>query len=159
MNTSRDSYQAPPMKASDADRDEVLAALSEHFQVGRLTTDELEERTGRALAARTLIELSELTADLPATRPGSAAPAPAGAVQPPRLPRNWPLALLPAAAVLAVVIILGVALAHGTGHHEWAGWWVIPVGLLVARRIAGRRGMPPGSRRGLPPGYDRRDLP
>lgn len=35
------------MKASDADRDAVVAALSEHFQAGWLTSEELEERTGR----------------------------------------------------------------------------------------------------------------
>jgi len=28
------------MKASDADRDEVVTALSEHLQAGRLTTEE-----------------------------------------------------------------------------------------------------------------------
>ncbi|MGH3189337.1 MAG: DUF1707 SHOCT-like domain-containing protein [Streptosporangiaceae bacterium] len=33
------------MKASDADRDAVLADLSEHFQAGRLTAGELDDRT------------------------------------------------------------------------------------------------------------------
>jgi hypothetical protein len=64
------------MKASDADRDVVLAGLSEHFQAGRLTSAELEERTGRALAARTLGELDDLVADLPS--PQTAGPASAG---------------------------------------------------------------------------------
>src|ERR1700722_21000190 len=57
------------MRASDADRDAVLADLSEHFQAGRLTAEELDERTGQALAARTWGELRELLADLPATLP------------------------------------------------------------------------------------------
>jgi hypothetical protein len=34
--------------------DRVLAELSEHFQAGRLTAEELDERSGRALQARTV---------------------------------------------------------------------------------------------------------
>ena len=69
MNAAQDQYRLPQMRASDADRDGVVAALSEHFQTGRLTSEELEERTGRALTACTLDELDQLTADLPAIRP------------------------------------------------------------------------------------------
>jgi len=76
MITTTDSYAAPQMKASDADRDAVLAVLSEHFQAGRLTSQELEERTGTALAARTHGELAALTSDLPGPVP-AAGPAPA----------------------------------------------------------------------------------
>ena len=47
MNAAQDRYRLPQMRASDADRDEVVAALSEHFQTGRLTREELDERTGR----------------------------------------------------------------------------------------------------------------
>jgi hypothetical protein len=39
-----------------------VSDLSEHFQAGRLTAGELDERTGRALAARTWGELRELLA-------------------------------------------------------------------------------------------------
>ena len=74
MNAAQERYRLPQMKASDADRDAVVAALSEHFQTGRLTREELDERTGRALTARTLDELDELTADLPAIRPAGPAP-------------------------------------------------------------------------------------
>jgi hypothetical protein len=42
------------MRASDADRDAVVSDLSEHFQAGRLTAGELDERTGRALACADL---------------------------------------------------------------------------------------------------------
>ena len=65
MNAVQDRYRPPQIRASDADRDAVVAALSEHFQAGRLTTEELEERTGQALTARTVGELDALTADLP----------------------------------------------------------------------------------------------
>ena len=57
--------QAPrDLRASDADRDRVLALLSDAMSDGRLTQDEHAERVQRAFSARTLGELSELTTDL-----------------------------------------------------------------------------------------------
>ena len=52
------------LRASDADRDRVLALLGEAMSDGRLTADEHAERVQRAFSARTLGELAELTADL-----------------------------------------------------------------------------------------------
>src|SRR5579864_8019951 len=52
------------LRASDADRDRVLAMLGEAMSDGRLTVDEHAERVQRAIAARTLGELAELTTDL-----------------------------------------------------------------------------------------------
>jgi len=59
------------LRASDADRDRTVAALEHHAAAGRLTLEELDERSERAYAARTLGELAELHTDLPAvaTRP------------------------------------------------------------------------------------------
>jgi len=57
--------QAPrDLRASDADRDRVLAMLAEAVSDGRLTPEEHLERVQRACSARTLGELAELTADL-----------------------------------------------------------------------------------------------
>ncbi len=67
------------MRASDADRDRVLDVLREAAAEGRLTPDELDERMGAALAARTLGELAALTADLPAGLPDQAWPTVASA--------------------------------------------------------------------------------
>jgi hypothetical protein len=53
------------LRVSDAERDETIRILGEHAAVGRLTLDELEERSSRALAARTRGELATLTGDLP----------------------------------------------------------------------------------------------
>jgi len=50
---------------SDAERDAVLRTLGDNAAVGRLTLDELEERSGRALTAKTRGELATLTSDLP----------------------------------------------------------------------------------------------
>jgi hypothetical protein len=134
MNAAQDRYRLPQIKASDADRDVVVAALSEHFQAGRLTREELDERTGRALAARTLDELDDLTADLPAIRPAGPAPVarPHG--------RGYPL-LAPIAAALAALACVALVLGVGEGGHVWDVWWVLPVGLLVARRLAGLGGV------------------
>ena len=131
MNAAQDTNRLPQMKASDADRDAVVAALSEHFQAGRLTAEEFDERTRRALTARTVAELGELTADLPALRPAGPAP-----VARPR-GLGYP-SLAPVAAVLAflaiVTLVLGLA-----GGHRWDFVWVIPVGFLIARRLAAPR--------------------
>jgi Domain of unknown function (DUF1707) len=132
MNAVQDRYRPPQIRASDADRDAVVAALSEHFQAGRLTTEELEGRTGQALAARTLGQLDELTADLPAPRP-AADPAP---VAPRR--RAGYLVFVPLVVPVAALAILAVVLGTSTGIHAWGFWWLVPVSLLIARRLAGQ---------------------
>jgi hypothetical protein len=52
------------LRASDTDRERVVALLGEALTDGRLTTDEHAERVQRAFTARTLGELAELTTDL-----------------------------------------------------------------------------------------------
>jgi hypothetical protein len=57
--------QAPrDLRASDADRDRVLALLAEAAGDGRLTPEEHSDRVQRACTARTLGDLAELTSDL-----------------------------------------------------------------------------------------------
>lgn len=56
---------AGSVRASDAERDEVAAVLSEALAQGRLTSAELAERIDAAYAAKTRAELVPLTADLP----------------------------------------------------------------------------------------------
>jgi Domain of unknown function (DUF1707) len=56
------------VRASDADRERVAETLRDHAVAGRLTTDELGERSGRAFTARTLGELDALLSDLPRGR-------------------------------------------------------------------------------------------
>jgi len=52
------------LRASDADRERVVALLTEAASDGRLTLGEHSERAERAYSARTLGELAALTADL-----------------------------------------------------------------------------------------------
>ena len=58
---------APGLRASDEDREQLIAELNEHAVAGRLSTDELEERLQTAYAARTTGELDALRRDLPVT--------------------------------------------------------------------------------------------
>jgi hypothetical protein len=67
----------PDLRASDADRDEVVALLRRHAEAGRLTVDELDERCSAALSAVTVGELTKLLEDLP--REGGRDPIPAPA--------------------------------------------------------------------------------
>src|SRR3984893_6999711 len=55
-----------PIRASDQERESVVAVLRDAFTDGRLTFDEFEERTAGAYGAKTWADLRVLTADLPA---------------------------------------------------------------------------------------------
>lgn len=53
------------MLAGNADRDRAADVLKAAFAEGRLTKDEYDYRAGRAVAARTIEELQQLTSDVP----------------------------------------------------------------------------------------------
>jgi hypothetical protein len=109
------------MRAGDADRQRVVAALGRALGEGRLDVAEFDERAVRAHAAVYLDELPPLLADLPADPEPVAAP-----------PVPHPH-LAPVVAVLVAVLLLVwsvVAVAHG----------VPPVpGLLVFLLLLGHR--------------------
>ncbi len=77
------------LRVSDAERDAVLRTLGDHAAVGRLTLDELEDRSGRALTARTRGELATLTSDLPQEAGQASSPVPAR-----RKPVRWMVAIM-----------------------------------------------------------------
>src|SRR6266511_2215675 len=54
-----------PVRIGDAERDQAVAMLSEHFVAGRLTQDEFEERSEHATRARYADDLAPLFDDLP----------------------------------------------------------------------------------------------
>ena len=134
MNGDSRSFPRDGIRVSDDDRDQAVAELSEHFQSGRLTQDEFEDRSGQALQARTGNDLRSLFTDLPAwpafAVPQVAAPAPVPG-QHRGFPRVIPLAI--AAFIVASLV------AHGSGQ---AIGWLVPVlvvGLLFARVLVRRR--------------------
>ena len=53
------------MFAGDSDRDRATAALREHYAGGRLTLDEVSERIGRVLTARSNADLRRALSGLP----------------------------------------------------------------------------------------------
>jgi Domain of unknown function (DUF1707)/Domain of unknown function (DUF4190) len=102
------------LRASAADREQVIGTLKTGFLEGRLTKDEYDERVGRALTARTYGDLGRLTEDLPGPPPGHPFPH----WSPPALPaERQPNRLAVAALVLALIpgltspigLILGLA--------------------------------------------------
>jgi hypothetical protein len=73
------------LRIGDAEREQTMAALREHFAQGRLTHEELDERLDRSLTAKTVRDLAQVTADLPGQQPGYARHEP-GAPYEPRAP-------------------------------------------------------------------------
>jgi hypothetical protein len=57
------------VRASDAERERVVALLSDHAAEGRLTLEEMAERVGAAYGAVTTDELDALARDLPTAPP------------------------------------------------------------------------------------------
>ncbi len=55
------------LRASDDDRERLVSELNEHSVAGRLSTEDLEERSQAAYSAQTLGELDALRRDLPIT--------------------------------------------------------------------------------------------
>jgi hypothetical protein len=138
---ARRGYPAGELRVSDADRDAALAELSQHFQAGRLTAEELDDRTSQVLAARTGADLDDPLRDLPlldapgpSTRPAHG-PAPARPLAP-RVP--WRAGLLPVAAVAAFAVMMVVLVLGVHSHHDWPHFLpVLPI-ILVLRILAGR---------------------
>jgi hypothetical protein len=77
----------PGLRASDEDRERIVAHLRTQQAVGRLTVEELEDRSEAAWAAVEVAQLDALIADLPAlvrVQPPSGAPVPVARA--PRVP-------------------------------------------------------------------------
>ena len=145
MDTGTRGFPRSDIRVSDAERDQAIAELSEHFQAGRLTQDEFDDRSGRALQARTGGDLGGLFTDLPPRRavtpPQSAFPGadteftPGG---PPR-PNFLPVGRVIIAFVVAAIIAGGLFGGHHHGHGGIG--WLVPVVILgfVFLRLARRR--------------------
>jgi Domain of unknown function (DUF1707) len=122
------------IRASDGERDQVVAQLQHDFADGRLTQAELEERVGAALAARTRDQLHALTADLP----GPVAPA-----RPATVPEPWLLCLLlvfcPPAGVTYWLLSRRGAGGGWLARRQLAGipnWvWILIIAVAVSAAV------------------------
>jgi len=65
------------LRIGDAEREAAATELGDHFAAGRLTLDELHERLGSVLSARTHGQLTQAMADLPRARRAAEPPVPA----------------------------------------------------------------------------------
>lgn len=65
---------AQRLRASDGERDEIVHVLGQHFSDGRLDQDELDQRMGKAMAAKTRGDLMGLLHDLPSVSSGPPIP-------------------------------------------------------------------------------------
>jgi hypothetical protein len=148
MNAQHRSFPHDDIRVSDAERDLAVAELGEHFQAGRLSQDEFDDRSGLALQARTGGDLSTLFTDLPGQGPVSVPPAVDPVADPffgPGDQRPPGAGLLAARAIIGFIIgaIVVGALLGGHPHGHAAGW-LIPVVILVLvflrlTRLARRR--------------------
>jgi len=75
------------LRASQADREQVIGVLKAAFVLGMLAKDEFELRVGQAFASRTYAELAALTADLPSELTAARPSRPARAPGEPRIPQ------------------------------------------------------------------------
>jgi DUF1707 SHOCT-like domain len=104
------------LRASHADREQVIDTVKAAFVQGQLTMGELDARVGQALAARTYAELAAVTAAIPA-EPDPARPPMPGRSQrrrPERRPVNLGLCVITAAPLAAGVwagVVAGAAAA------------------------------------------------
>lgn len=129
----RETPSAGSLRASDAERDAALRALTTHFADGRLNHAEFDERADAALAARTQDQLRALFKDLPSPVPGFGMRSahveeePQGAAM-----HGGPLLILvPVLLLLAIVAALhgappfplfAVAFLLSRRHRRWNRW-------------------------------------
>jgi len=111
------------VRASHADRDQVVAILKAAFVQGRLTKDELEARVGQTFASRTYAELAVITADIPAGL--VAAELRRGPSQAPQQSDAWG-----AGVVIAAVLLVGAALI-GNGRLTYLAVTIVCTAAFV----------------------------
>jgi hypothetical protein len=139
VDTATRDYPAGDLRVSDADRDRVISELTEHFQAGRLTTEEFDERSGRALRAKTESDVTELLVDLPAQRGDVTSPAASKPVagQGPGQVRLL-AARRPVFAVVAVAAAVAVLTGLTSGHHAVLGGVPVLFVIFVVLRLVRR---------------------
>jgi hypothetical protein len=148
------------LRASHADREQVIGTLKVAFVQGMLAKDEFDLRVGQTFAARTYADLAALTADLPAGLTAAQPPQPARA-HGERPVLGWPGAVITVGTVLyAGVWRLAFLLPKGVGDDPSGASalifaaslvyllvLIIIVGNVLALRRAKRSGGRPPRRR------------
>jgi hypothetical protein len=118
----------PELRASDAEREDVIARLREHATAGRLDVDELEQRISAVYAARTHGELAVLERDLPRL----ALPRPVARAGAAGADDAW------VAFALVNALLVAIWAFTGAGYF-WPGWVIASWGLALVLEGAPRR--------------------
>jgi hypothetical protein len=131
----------PQMRVADADREQLVAELREHALAGRLSSDELEERVGKAYSAITRADIDAIRADLPVS---STSVALALRKRKGQLRRR--LAQEAGGGIGVSALSVGIWLLTGSHHGHADFWpaWVIGVTMLPVVRDSWRL-LGPGS--------------
>jgi Domain of unknown function (DUF1707) len=106
------------MRVGDAERDEAVAQLREHFTAGRLTIDEFVERLDAALTAKTAGDISRLMADLPRLRWPAQTPTPRSESR----DESSVVARYAAVVLLAVLVLLWMTAVTLLFHHGYTSY-------------------------------------
>jgi len=154
------------MRASDADREEVVGRLRAALDEGRLKMPEFTERMGLAYEAVTYGDLAPLHADLPAAIIARRPPAPPPAHRPAPVPgppsaHHMPVALKVlwtiwlSAVSLNVVIWVLVSATTGHAAYPWPLWVAGPAGAALFGVTVGVSHIQRGRQHHPPAGPDR----
>ena len=127
------------LRASHADREQVIGALKTAFAAGLLARDEFDRRVDRTLASRTYADLAAVTAGMTAGPCGSKPSRPHARAE---NTAAWGVCGLIVSAVLTVVVIpagttKGVVV--GTAAAICAVSWLLAAIMMLAARHRGSR--------------------
>ena len=120
----------PDLRASDAERAQIIALLRRHHEAGRLTAEELAERTERVNAATTFGDLDAAMANLPRLLPPLAPPTATVQERTPGAARQAFYRVLFAYVVINLFLI-GIWAFSGRGAF-WPIWVLLGWGLGMA---------------------------
>jgi DUF1707 SHOCT-like domain len=152
------------IRASDHDREAVVAVLRDAYTAGRLDAEEFDERTTAAYGGRTWGELRTLTVDLPEQPAlGADLPAesrPAISPEPAAPPRSAGPARRPFVPVLPIFAIwFLIALASHSPAVAPVAVVALVMFMIFMSTSRRRRRDGPAARRDGDPGGDGRDAP
>lgn len=130
------------LRASHADREQVIGALKAAFAQGMLAKDEFDLRVGQTFAARTYAELAAVIADLPAGLAAAQPPTPVRAQDEQRVLRPGPVIAAATALYAGVWAYVPLPPKGGVllGTVVYLVILTICVGQMVALRRAKRSG-------------------
>ena len=125
--------QTPDLLVSDADRAGVAAQLREHYESGRLTLEEFQERLDETHRARTEAQLDRVLRQLPSPKLPSVNPR----------DTRWRSLALQYALVNVIAVLIWVF--SGSNGDFWPKWVFVVTLIMFVRRAFGHR------HRALPP--------